>query len=108
MMGATPEQAAERLTVAGADVVGANCGQGIAGYVDICRRMRTATDLPLWIKANAGTPEIVDGNVVYRTTPQEFASHIPTLIEAGAQFVGGCCGTGPDYIGAVCLELESR
>ena len=56
MMGVTPEQAAQRLTAAGADVVGANCGQGIAGYVDICRRMRAATDRPLWIKANAGHP----------------------------------------------------
>ena len=69
MMGVTPEQAAQRLTAAGADVVGANCGQGIAGYVDICRRMRSATDRPLWIKANAGIPEIVDGQVVYRTSP---------------------------------------
>jgi methionine synthase I (cobalamin-dependent) len=107
MMGVTPEQAAQRLTAAGVDVVGANCGQGIAGYVDICRRMRSATDRPLWIKANAGLPEIVDGQVVYRTTPEQFASYGPALLEAGAQFVGGCCGTSPAYIAALCKEIRS-
>lgn len=102
MMGVTPEQAAARLTAAGADVVGANCGQGIAGYVDICRRLRTATDRPLWIKANAGIPDVVKGQVVYRTTPEQFASYVPALIAAGAQFIGGCCGTSPAFIAAVC------
>ncbi|MBM4091346.1 MAG: methionine synthase [Planctomycetes bacterium] len=107
MMGATPEQVAERLTAAGADVVGANCGQGIAGYVEICRRMRSATRLPLWMKANAGIPEIEHGEVVYRTNPDQFASHAVALREAGAQFIGGCCGTGPEYIAALCRELRT-
>ena len=106
MMGVTPEQAAAALTQAGVDVVGANCGQGIAGYVDICRRMRSATDLPIWIKANAGLPELVDGQVVYKTTAAEFASHGPALVAAGASFVGGCCGTSPDFIRALCKELR--
>ncbi|NLX56931.1 MAG: methionine synthase [Planctomycetaceae bacterium] len=106
MMGVPPEQAAARLTAAGADVVGANCGQGIAGYVDICRRMRTATSRPLWIKANAGLPEVVDGEVVYRTTPAQFAAHVPALVAAGAQFIGGCCGTSPAYIAAVGKEIR--
>jgi methionine synthase I (cobalamin-dependent) len=101
MMGVTPEQAAEELTQAGADVIGANCGQGIAGYVEICRRLRAATDLPLWIKANAGTPRIVNGQVTYAATPDEFASYGPALVEAGAQFIGGCCGTGPEFIEAL-------
>jgi methionine synthase I (cobalamin-dependent) len=106
MMGATPEQAAARLTAAGADVVGANCGQGIRGYVGICRRMRTVTDRPLWIKANAGIPELVDGQVVYRTSPEQFASYGPALLAAGAQFVGGCCGTSPAFITALCQEIR--
>jgi methionine synthase I (cobalamin-dependent) len=106
MMGVTPEQAAAALTQAGVDVVGANCGQGIAGYVEICRRMRSATDLPIWIKANAGLPEMVDGQVVYKTTAAEFASHGPALVAAGANFIGGCCGTSPDFIRALCKELR--
>ncbi|MCU0980490.1 MAG: homocysteine S-methyltransferase family protein [Pirellulaceae bacterium] len=106
MMGVTPEQAAAALTEAGVDVVGANCGQGIAGYVDICRRLHSATDRPVWIKANAGLPEMIDGQVVYKTTAAEFASFGPALVEAGASFIGGCCGTSPDYIRALCQELR--
>ncbi len=106
MMGTTPEQAAERLTAAGADVIGSNCGQGIAGIVDVCRRLRAATDRPIWIKANAGLPENIDGKTIYRQTPSEFASFVPQLIEAGASFLGGCCGTSPDFIRAVAEKLK--
>jgi methionine synthase I (cobalamin-dependent) len=106
MMGATPEQAAEQLTVAGADAIGANCGQGIAGMVEVCRRLRAATDRPIWIKANAGLPEIVDGKTVYKQTPAEFAAYVPQLIDAGASLIGGCCGTTPEFIRAVVQELK--
>jgi len=105
MMGATPEQAARELTEAGAGAVGANCGSGIAAYIPICRRLRAATDRPLWIKPNAGLPELIEGRTVYRTTPEEFASHVPALIQAGATFIGGCCGTGPEFIRKI---VESR
>jgi 5-methyltetrahydrofolate--homocysteine methyltransferase len=101
MMGNTPEQAAEALTQAGADAIGANCGQGIAGFVSICRRLRAATDRPIWIKANAGLPTVVDGRVQYQTTPEQFASFVPELIRAGANFIGGCCGTSPGFITAI-------
>lgn len=101
MMGTTPEQAAEALAEAGADVVGANCGQGIEGFLPICRRLHAATRLPVWIKANAGLPELVNGKPVYRATPEFFAGHLPALVEAGATFIGGCCGTAPDFIRAL-------
>jgi len=101
MMGVTPEQSAETLTAAGADVIGANCGQGIAGFVSICRRLRAATDRPIWLKANAGLPTLVDGRATYNTTPEEFAGHALELIKLGANFVGGCCGTRPDFIRAI-------
>jgi len=105
LMGNTPEQAAEALAAAGADVVGANCGQGIEGFVPICRRLRAATDLPVWIKPNAGLPELVDGQPHYNQTPEQFASYVPALVEAGAAFLGGCCGTTPDFIRAIRLQL---
>jgi methionine synthase I (cobalamin-dependent) len=101
MMGTTPEQAAQAMTEAGADVVGANCGQGIAGFVAICRRLHAATDRPIWIKPNAGLPTVVDGRAHYSTTPEEFAGHLPELVLAGAAFIGGCCGTRPDFIAAI-------
>ena len=98
MMGHTPEEVARELTASGADVVGANCGQGIEGFLPICRRYRTVTDLPIWIKPNAGLPEILDGQVVYDTTPAEFGSFIPELMASGAGFIGGCCGTDHTFI----------
>jgi methionine synthase I (cobalamin-dependent) len=101
MMGATPEQAAADLARAGADVIGANCGCGIEGYIAICRRLHAATSRPVWIKANAGLPEIVDGKAVYRMTPEEFAGHCRTLQAEGASYIGGCCGTTPAFIAAV-------
>jgi 5-methyltetrahydrofolate--homocysteine methyltransferase len=101
MMGVTPEQAAQDLTAAGADVIGANCGQGIAGFVPLCRRFRQTTGLPIWIKANAGLPQMADGKAVYAQTPQDFASFVPALKEAGASFLGGCCGTTPEFIRAL-------
>ncbi len=98
MMGTTPEQAAEELAAAGADVIGSNCGNGIEEFVPICRQLHAATKLPIWIKANAGLPEMVDGKVQYRTSPAQFASYVPALVEAGANFIGGCCGTTPAHI----------
>ena len=106
MTGLTPEQAVARMSDAGVDAVGANCGVGIAEYVAICKRLRAFTELPLWIKANAGMPEMENGRARYHITPGEFASHIPALAEAGANFIGGCCGTGPDFIRAAVTVLE--
>lgn len=105
MMGTTVEQAVETLVEAGTDCIGSNCGQGVEGFVSLCRRLHAATDRPIWIKANAGLPEMVDGQTVYKQTPQGFADYIPEMIEAGAAFVGGCCGTSPDFIAAVTKKL---
>ena len=101
MMGVTPEEAARGLAAAGADVIGANCGQGIDGYLTLCQRLRKATSLPLWLKPNAGLPQLVNGRAVYQETPSAFASQIPPLVKAGAHFIGGCCGTTPDFVRAI-------
>ncbi|MDE2134650.1 MAG: homocysteine S-methyltransferase family protein [Alphaproteobacteria bacterium] len=99
MMGITPEQAAAGLVKAGADVIGANCGQGIAGFVTICARLKAAADgHPVWIKANAGLPQIRDGKTVYAMTAAEFTGYVPAVLAAGADFIGGCCGTSPEFI----------
>jgi methionine synthase I (cobalamin-dependent) len=95
------------LVAAGVDVVGANCGQGIEGFVKICARLRNAADgRPVWIKANAGLPKMVDDRPFYATTPREFASHLPALLEAGAGFIGGCCGTTPAFITELRQQLD--
>jgi methionine synthase I (cobalamin-dependent) len=101
MTGATPEQAARVAQEGGAAAVGANCGAGPAAFTEICRRLRAACDLPVWLKPNAGLPKVVGGQVLYSETPDEFAASAVELLSAGASFVGGCCGTSPDFIRAL-------
>jgi len=107
MMGATPEQVAKALAGAGADAVGANCGRGIDGFLPICRRLRAASDRPLWMKPNAGLPELVDGRAVYRESKEHFAAGVVELVQAGASFVGGCCGTSPAFVAAIAEALAT-
>jgi 5-methyltetrahydrofolate--homocysteine methyltransferase len=106
IMGVTPEQAAKALSDAGADVIGANCGQGIAGFISICRRLHDSSDRPVWIKPNAGLPVLKEGKVIYNTTPDQFAAAVPDIIAAGASFIGGCCGTDPAFIRAIRKQLS--
>lgn len=101
IMGDTPEQIAFSLTEAGADGIGANCGTGIESFISICERLSKATSLPIWIKPNAGIPYVADGQVCYKTGPEEFTFYVPSIINAGAAFIGGCCGTTPDFIRAI-------
>jgi methionine synthase I (cobalamin-dependent) len=107
MMGTTPEEAARRLLEAGADIVGANCGQGIQGFAGICKRLHAAGGRAVWVKANAGLPTVVDGRAQYHTTPEEFARYAPELAQSGAAFLGGCCGTNPEFIRALVRQLAS-
>jgi methionine synthase I (cobalamin-dependent) len=101
MMGATPESVAEAMVDAGADAVGANCGVGIEQVVPICQRLRAACDLPIWIKPNAGLP-ILEGTAIrYATSAEFFASHYTAIRDAGAAFLGGCCGSTPEFIRAL-------
>ena len=106
MMGTTPEQAAEQLLDAGADVIGSNCGQGVAGFVEICRRLHAASGCAVWVKANAGLPEMRGGQTHYAQSAEQFAEYVPQLVAAGAGFLGGCCGTSPDFIRALCAALR--
>jgi 5-methyltetrahydrofolate--homocysteine methyltransferase len=108
MTGTTPEEAAAELAAAGADVIGANCGDGIDNYISVCARLQSASDRPVWIKPNAGLPEIQDGAIVYRSRPEEFAQRLQALIQAGADFIGGCCGTTPDFIAALSNGLDQH
>jgi len=101
MMGATPEAVAAAMVAAGADAIGANCGAGVEFAAAICRRLRAACGLPIWIKPNAGLPSLEGTSVKYHTTAAFFASHFATLRDAGASFIGACCGSTPDFIRAL-------
>jgi 5-methyltetrahydrofolate--homocysteine methyltransferase len=104
MTGVRPGDAARILTDAGADAVGANCGMGVDTAAPICEALAAATHLPVWIKANAGLPELVGRDVVYSLGPDQYATFVPGLIDAGARFIGGCCGTTPAHIRAISLR----
>jgi methionine synthase I (cobalamin-dependent) len=108
MMGATPEDGARVLAEAGADIVGANCGNGVENFLPVAQRLRAATALPLWIKANAGLPQVVNGETVYPTTPAQFAAFAPRLVAAGAKFIGGCCGSTPEHVRALRSTLGPK
>jgi 5-methyltetrahydrofolate--homocysteine methyltransferase len=106
MMGVTPARAAEELTAAGADAVGSNCGAGIENMTEIVALIAPATSLPIWAKANAGLPELVNGETVFRQTAEDFAAAAPGLLAAGARIVGGCCGTAPEHIRALAAAVR--
>jgi 5-methyltetrahydrofolate--homocysteine methyltransferase len=98
VMGHTPDDAVNATVKAGASYIGANCGCGIDSYVGLAPVLRSLTELPLWIKANAGLPELIDGKPVYSMTADAYASYVKQILEAGVCVIGGCCGTSPEYI----------
>jgi len=102
MMGVRPDRAAREAVAAGADIVGANCGNGIANMIEITRQIRAAApDVPILIHANAGSPVVENGKTLFKETPEYMASRVDELIAAGAHIVGGCCGTTPAHIAAI-------
>jgi methionine synthase I (cobalamin-dependent) len=108
MMGAQAGECATALEDAGADIVGCNCGSGINCVLPAVVALRAATALPLWVKPNAGLPELEDGRAVWKQTAEEFASFVPRILEAGANIIGGCCGSGPEHIARVAALVARR
>jgi 5-methyltetrahydrofolate--homocysteine methyltransferase len=108
MMGNTPESCVRKAEDAGAALIGANCGSGIEDYVPLAPVLRALTSLPLWIKANAGIPQIVNGKVAYPLSAEEYAAYVPALVDVGVDVIGGCCGTDPDFIREVGRRIERK
>jgi 5-methyltetrahydrofolate--homocysteine methyltransferase len=102
MMGLSPTEAIRKALEAGADIVGTNCGNGMERMIDIVKEIRTAfPDILILVHANAGIPTLVDGVDTFPETPEIMASYVPALLEAGANIIGGCCGTTPAHIKAI-------
>ena len=99
LTGVTPKEAARELTAAGADAVGLNCSLGPAEALPMVKEMRDSTSLPLIVKPNAGIPDPATG--VYPLSADAFAAAMGPILAAGAAYIGGCCGTDPDYIRAL-------
>ena len=101
MMGDTAGKVTQVLTAEGADVIGANCTLTSDDMLGLVNEFRSFTDLPLLFQPNAGQPVIERGRAVYRQEPEDFARDIELIVRAGANAVGGCCGTTPDFIRAI-------
>jgi len=99
--GASPEIVATRLTEMGVDAVGCNCSDGPQTILRVIERMRAVTTLPLSAMPNAGIPKAVDGRSIYMTSPEYMGSFARKVSHAGANFIGGCCGTTPAHIRAM-------
>lgn len=96
--GSPLEWAFRQLTDWGADVVGLNCSVGPSPMITALKKIRATTDLPIILQPNAGLPRIVDGRSIYMCTPEYMAEFTKTVLQAGVQFIGGCCGTTPLHI----------
>ena len=107
MMGADPVSSMNAVIAAGADVVGANCGNGIERMIEIVSQMRAANkNIPILVHANAGLPKNEGGKTVFPETRQDMAALAPKLAAAGANIIGGCCGTTPAHIKAMKEALQ--
>jgi methionine synthase I (cobalamin-dependent) len=108
IVGDSPEKQVEVLLAEGADVIGANCSIASGDMIDLAGQLRLLTDAPLLFQPNAGLPALEDGRAVYGQEPDQFADDMMKMIDAGANAVGGCCGTTPDFIRAVRARLDKR
>jgi len=106
--GETLELIAKELTLLGADVIGANCGAGIEHYISIVKRLQASSHLPLWIKPSAGIPKVVQKKLIYPTTIQIFTEYAYIISQMGVSFIGGCCGTTPEYIKSLSKKLKQK
>ncbi len=99
--GTDPQTAAVVLSAMGADIIGVNCSLGPEQLIPIVKELAENCTCPISVQPNAGMPHLVNGETVFPMTPEDMGKWAPKLIEAGATFIGGCCGTTPAHIAAV-------
>ncbi|MCK6582599.1 MAG: homocysteine S-methyltransferase family protein, partial [Anaerolineales bacterium] len=108
LLGDDPVKVAHRLAAAGADVIGVNCSGGPSQLLRILKQMRQAEpNAKFWVKPNAGWPEQVSGRIMYPADAEYFGDYALLFREAGANIVGGCCGTTPQHIAAMKKSLDA-
>ncbi len=109
IMGNSAEDCAKFLTDAGADVIGANCGDLDPVQMSVVvSLLKSATTLPILAQPNAGKPKLIDYKTIFEMAPEQFAVDMEKCISAGATLVGGCCGTTPEHIQALADMLGMR
>ncbi len=107
MMGVDIKRSVDVLSEAGVSVFGTNCGNGIEQVIEIITEIRRYTLKPLIAHPNAGLPRLEGDRTIFDQKPDAMASYVPDLIQSGAQIIGGCCGTTPDYIKAMAEQIKT-
>lgn len=109
VFGVNPAAAAEFIAAHGGHIVALNCGTGMdmAAAAKALEQFAAHSDLPLMAQPNAGQPEIVDMQVVYKQSPEDMAAGVPDVLAAGARIIGGCCGSTPDHIRRMRAVLDA-
>jgi methionine synthase I (cobalamin-dependent)/5,10-methylenetetrahydrofolate reductase len=105
--GSSPETFGVKLTEWGVDVIGCNCSVGPVAMLEALERVRAVTTLPLAAQPNAGMPRSIEGRNIYLCSPEYMASYARKFVRAGVELVGGCCGTTPEHIRAMCHSLRA-
>ncbi len=114
MMGVDVESAVAKMVSLGVDAVGFNCGTLLLDeYVELAGKFvstvkASSANVLIYAEPNAGKPQLLDGRAVYKVTPEDFATAIEKIHSAGVNIIGGCCGTGPEHIGAVVNRLKKQ
>jgi 5-methyltetrahydrofolate--homocysteine methyltransferase len=109
IMGVSPDQMLGEIVSAGASIIGANCGNGMKDMIEITEIIRTANHhIPILIHANAGLPIFRDGQTFFPESPEEMAAYVDQLIKAGANIIGGCCGTTPEHIRLIARAVAQK
>jgi len=104
--GSDTEAFAARLSEWNVDVLGINCSVGPVAMLEAIERVRSVTSLPLAAQPNAGMPRSVEGRNIYLCSPEYMATYARKFVTAGVRLIGGCCGTTPEHIRAMKLELR--
>jgi 5-methyltetrahydrofolate--homocysteine methyltransferase len=107
MMGENVVRCASALEDAGVDIIGANCTLNSADMVGLTTALRASTGKPILIQPNAGQPATRSGQTYYEQSPSEFAADARKIKDAGADMIGGCCGTTPEFIRQVAKVFEN-
>jgi methionine synthase / methylenetetrahydrofolate reductase(NADPH) len=105
--GTTPETFGPALEAAGADVIGVNCSIGPQVVLEAIEKLVRVVHVPVSAQPNAGLPRDVADRKIYMASPEYMAEYARRMVEAGARFVGGCCGTTPAHIKAIRAFVRS-
>ncbi|MDL2271633.1 homocysteine S-methyltransferase family protein [Desulfovibrio sp. OttesenSCG-928-I05] len=108
LTGSSPEVFAAAISNMDVDFIGTNCSAGPREIAEAVERLLACSPLPLLAQPNAGLPELVDGETVFRLSPEPFAEITATFSAAGVQCLGGCCGTTPDHIRALKARVDGE